>query len=75
MEKAPQVKILNLSKNKVGRRNHMKFGFRMGGSTHQDEDKKQAKGPEGENGGCEHKTPGVSLSLGLLYKFPLVFFS
>lgn len=60
VEKAPQVKILNLSKNQVRRGNHLKFGLRAGDGAHRGDGTRQTKVPEGEGGDVECR-PQVSL--------------
>ena len=73
IEKAPKVKTLNLSKNKVRRGSQINFGWRVDGSTHQDNGNRQAEVPVGDYEGWGNSgptVPGVSLSLALLLQFP-----
>lgn len=73
IEKAPKVKTLNLSKNKVRRGSQINFGWRVDGSTHQDNGNRQAEVPVRDYEGWGNSgptVPGVSLSLALLLQFP-----
>jgi hypothetical protein len=71
VEKAPQVKILNLSKNQVRRGNHLKFRLKVGGSAHWGKGKRKIKVPLGKGGVFECRAPGVFPSLELPYQFPV----